>query len=94
MIDKSSIKGISGEKLIPYTMDEMRAMRNAQLLNRNIPLQGKPMPGEDLDTYIQIYSELPQTDARDQAIEMYKTAKIEKDMQALMQPQAPQQDAQ
>lgn len=72
----------------------MRAMRNAQLLNRNIPLKGKPMPWEDLETYIQIYSELPQTDARDQAIEMYKTAKIEKDMQAMMQPQAPVQDAQ
>ncbi len=92
LIDKSSVKGIDGETLIPLSIDERRAIMNADLLNRNIPLESKPMPGEDLDVYIQIYQELPQTNARDSALEMYIEAKRIKSIQETQQP--PQTDNQ
>lgn len=93
LIDKSSIRWVTWEKIMPYTIDEMRAIRNVRLLNRNIKLQWKPMPGQDLDTYLLIYSEALPTEARDEALAMYSQAKIEKDMM-MQQPQIAQWDNQ
>lgn len=71
--DTLGVSGFDSHKYIAPSVDEEIAKLNLELLNRNedVPM---PEPGEDLLTYIQIYSEALDTPAKWRAIDAYRQA--------------------
>ena len=69
VLNSSGIKWLDGERYFPLGQDERNAQSQIEMLNNNRPLKSKPQPGQDHNTYIQIYKTGLDTDARNKAIE-------------------------
>lgn len=82
LVDKSGIEWVSGEDLIPQTVDESLALSRVEMINNNIPIISKPMPWEDLDTHISIYEKCLDTPSRESILALYKDAKVQKNQLA------------
>lgn len=68
LLEKSGIRGLNAKRIKPYTRDERLAYENLELLNNDIELKTKPVPGENHNAFINIYKTGLDTPARTKAI--------------------------
>lgn len=78
LVDKSDLEWVTGEDLIPKSVDELLALSRVELINNNIPIQWRPVAGEDLETHIAIYEKCLDTDSRNEILGFYKDAQMAK----------------
>jgi hypothetical protein len=74
------------EKYIELSADELRARDNLELLNRNEEVP-PPQMGEDFKTYLSIYNEALDTEAKFKAVFAYKQAIVMEKQMMLQQGQ-------
>ena len=80
---KTNIREFDEYRYVPESVDEMNAKKNLALLNLNIKVPW-PKVWEDFMTYILIYRQAMETDAKREALEQYEQAymKLQKPQEA------------
>lgn len=84
IIDKSSVKGITGNVMIPKSPEEIKAENMVDVINLGRMPMTRPEPGESLSTYLEIVRQASDNEFKDAVIQDLTDLMVKKQAQAPM----------